>query len=273
MMSLPVDPKALAKALDIEVHPFDFGERDISGCLMSVGSSFAIAYSTSIRSVGFQNFTISHELGHYLLPGHFEALLATGRHYSKSGYISNNHYEEEADTFAAELLMPWKLIEAEIRSKRPGFESIKTISENCQSSLLASTIKFCDHTSECVAAVVSYQGRVEFMSASESFKSIQGVTWLKRGDPLPSGTPSSARCLDDKWITTCDIAEDGSLLNAWFPGAPAIEAEEDIVGLGNYGRLLTILLAEWDPEEEDEEESKSDDWTDRWQKGYFRGKR
>jgi len=273
MMSLPIDPKALAKAFDIEVHPFDFGKRDISGCLMSVGNSFAIAYSTSIKSVGFQNFTISHELGHYLLPGHFEALLKTGCHYSKSGFISADPYEEEADAFAAELLMPWKLIEAQIRAKRPGFEAIKAISESCQSSLLASTIRFCDHTSECVAAIVSHEGRVEFMSASESFKGIPGIKWLKRGDPLPSKIPSSARSLDEEWITTCDIAEEGSLLNDWFPGAPALEAEEDIVGLGSYGRLLTILLPEWNPEEEEEEDSKSDDWTERWEKGYFRGKR
>lgn len=274
MMNLPVSPRALAKAFDIEVHPFDFGNRDISGCLMGVGNSFAIAYSTSIKNPGFQNFTIAHELGHYLIPGHHEALdFATTPHYSKSGFISADRHEEEADAFAAELLMPWKLIEPDVRARRAGFESIKAISENCESSLVASAIRFCQYTNACVAAVVSFEGSVEFMTASDTFKTIPGLEWLKRGDPVPSSVPSKGRCIDYEWIARCEIDEEGSLLQSWFPNALQMEVEEDVVGLGSYGRLLTVLLVEWNPEEEEDEKSSSDDWIARWNKGLFRPKR
>ncbi len=273
LMTLPVEPKQLAKALDITVEPFDFGKRDISGCLMNVGGSFAICYSTSIKSLGFQNFTIAHELGHYLIPGHYEAVLSSGRHFSSSGFISADTYEEEADAFASELLMPWKLIETQIRAKRPGFESIKAISESCNSSLVASAIKFCEHSKECVAAVVSLNGTIEFMTASDSFKQLPNLGWLRRGQSIPVNVPSAVRSSDEEWITACGIEESGSMLHHWFPNAPRIEVEEDIVGLGSYGRILTVLLAEWDQEEEEEEEGKSDDWIERMNKGYFRGKR
>lgn len=87
-MHVPVRPKDFAQQLDIVVQPFCPPELDISGYLMQVGNSFGIGYSTAIRSVGFQNFTVSHELGHYFIDDHPAAILGGGKHLSRSGYIS-----------------------------------------------------------------------------------------------------------------------------------------------------------------------------------------
>ena len=109
---------------------------------MRQGNSFGIGYSTAIRSLGFQNFTVAHELGHYLIDDHPLAILGTGKHFSRSGYISNDRYEEEADAFATELLMPWKLIDPLIRARGGGgFGTIKAIADGSESSLLASAIR------------------------------------------------------------------------------------------------------------------------------------
>jgi hypothetical protein len=46
--------------------------------------------------------------------------------------------------------------------------------------------------------------------------------------------------------------------------------EEDVIGLGSYGRLLTVLLTEeLDSEDEDEVED-GDEYIDRWKNGVFR---
>lgn len=271
-MHLPVNPKEFARQLDILVQPFIPAQSDISGFLMQQGNSFMIGYSAAIRSEGFQNFTVAHELGHYFIDDHPLALLISGKHLSRSGYISKDRYEQEADSFATELLMPWKLIESLVRTKAGGFGTIKTIAEGCESSLVASAIRYTQVTRECVAVIVSHLGVVEFMTASTPFKQIPGIDWLRKRDSLPSEVPSKRFSTELEWIRGCEISEEGGMLSAWFPGARDRDVEEDIVGLGSYERLLTVLMTEEAESEDEENEGGEDDYIDRWNQGIFRGK-
>lgn len=105
--SLPIDPIAFARKLDIEVMPKDPRSVGVSGMLLRRGNHFGIAYATHIDSPGFQNFSVAHELGHYFIPGHVEAVLAHGDvHESRAGFRSSDRHEVEADYFAANFLMP-----------------------------------------------------------------------------------------------------------------------------------------------------------------------
>ena len=272
-MSLPVKPKDFACQLDILVQPFSPAQPDISGYLMQQGDSFGIGYSTAIRSEGFQNFTVAHELGHYFIDDHPRAILENGKHFSRSGYISKDRFEEEADAFATELLMPWKLIEPLIRANSGGFGTIKAIADGCESSLLASAIRYTQVTRECVAVIVSHLGLVEFMTASTSFKQIPDIDWLRKRDALPPETPSKRFSNELEWIRAGHIAEEGGRLSAWFPGARDREVEEDVVGLGSYERLLTVLMTEETESENDDKEADEIDYIDRWKQGIFRRKR
>ncbi len=272
-MHLPVRPKEFANDLDILVQPFVPASSDISGFLMQQGNNFMIGYSVAIVNDGFQNFTVAHELGHYFIDDHPLALLAGGQHFSRSGYISKDRYEQEADAFVTELLMPWRLIETLIRHGGGGFETIKAISDACKSSLVASAIRYAQITDECVAVIVSYQGCVEFMTASQPFRQMPDLDWLRKRDTLPPGVPSMRFCNNSEWIRECQLAEEGTLLSAWFPGVKNQEAEEDIVGLGSYGRLLTVLVTKADQTDSEDEEDEEDDYISRWDKGLFRPKR
>jgi len=272
LSKLPVDPKKLAEKIEINVIPFTPSQRDISGCLMMERGVFGIFYSTAIKNEGFQNFTVAHELGHYFIEDHPSAVLVDGKHLSRSGYISKDRYEREADAFAAALLMPWKLIEPIIKRSTPGFEAIKALSDACESSLVASAIRYCELTSECVATVVSHRGDVEFMTASESFRQLQGINWLRKREQIPENVPTYALSSDTEWIRCSNVALEGSLLNQWFPDANEQEVEEDVVGLGSYDRTLTVLITEPDPEEEDDEdnEERGDGYIERMKEGIFR---
>lgn len=272
-MHLPVDPRGLARQLDIRVEAFVPARSDISGFLMRLGNSFGIGYSAAIRSEGFQNFTVAHELGHYFIDDHPLAILSDGKHFSRSGYISKDRFEEEADAFATELLMPWKLIDPIIRAEKGGFGTIKAIANSCESSIVASAIRYTQVTKECVAVVVSHLGVVEFMTASDSFKGIHGLDWLRRRESLPMNVPSKRFSADLEWIGAGQIAEEGGQLASWFPNVRDREVEEDVVGLGSYERLLTVLMTEEMESEDDEAEEDQDNYIDRWNQGIFRGKR
>jgi Zn-dependent peptidase ImmA (M78 family) len=272
-MHLPVSPKEFAIQLQIGVQPFDPAKSDISGFLMQHGNSFSIGYSTAIRSAGFQNFTIAHELGHYFIDDHPLAVLAGGEHFSRSGYISKDRYEEEADAFATELLMPWKLIEPLIRMNAGGFQTIKAIADGCQSSLLASAIRYTQVTKECVAVIVSHLGVVEFMTASTSFKQITDLDWLRKKDSLPANVASRRFSTELDWIRGCHISEEGGRLGSWFPSVQDRDVEEDVVGLGSYERLLTVLVTEETDLEGEADEEYGDDYIDRWKQGIFRSKK
>ena len=271
-LKLPVRPREFAGSLGITVMPFEPPEPDISGFLMQCGNEFGIGYSTAIQNEGFQNFTISHELGHYFIDDHPFAVLQGGKHFSRSGFISKDRFEEEADAFATELLMPWILIDPIIRKQPPGFGVIKSVSDACESSILASAVRYSQVTTECVAVIVSFRGNVEFMTASDSFKQLPGLDWLRKRDSLPSTVPSTRYSTDQEWIRKCLIVEEGAKLNDWFSNAPDLEISEDIVGLGSYGRLLTVLFSESVPDDELEEEHEEDDYIERMKEGRFRGK-
>jgi IrrE N-terminal-like domain len=76
--SLPVDPIAIANSLGIEVVAKPASDGGVSGMLIRYGEQFCIAYATHIKSPGFRRFTIAHELGHYFLEGHVDAIFKEG---------------------------------------------------------------------------------------------------------------------------------------------------------------------------------------------------
>lgn len=272
-MKLPVRPKVFAEEkLGIAVMDFDPPDPSFSGVLIQSGDDFLIGFSTAIKNEGFQNFTVAHELGHFFIDGHAEELLRGGQHFSQSGFISADPREREADLFATEFLMPWKLIEPTVHGSKRGFKAIKEVASQCESSIVASAIRFAEVSKESVAVIVSYQGTVEFMVASESFKGLPGIEWMNRGDRLPQRSPTYSFAANPEWVRECGVEEAGSTLTTWFSSAPNLEIEEDIVGLGGYGRLMTVLITE-PHEEEDDEGSEDDDWIDRWRDGIFRDRR
>ena len=198
------------------------------------------------------------------------AVLKDGAHYSRSGYISKDPYEEEADAFASEFLMPWKLAGNLVRGGSGGFASIKSLADQCGSSLVASAIRYADVTEEKVAVVVSHLGAVEFMTASPAFRQLPGIDWLRRWDALPTRVSSARFGTDHAWVGKGSTFEADSHLTDWFPGAPRTPVREDVVGLGSYGRLLTVLVADYETGADGDEEVIEDDYIERWKEGRFR---
>jgi len=266
---LPIDPFKIAQSRDITVKAIDSETPGLSGFLMKSGDAFGIGYATRIKNAGYINFTVSHELGHYFIPGHVEKLFASssGTHSSRSGFITADPYEREADLFAATLLMPSGLFRKATRSAGEGFPAIERLANQCVTSITATSIRFAEFSENAVAVIVSNDGAVDFCCLSSVLQELRGVTWMRHGDPIPTGSTTARFSGHPQNIANGVRMEGCSMLDEWLDYAPHIEMKEDVVGLGHYGRTLTVLFTDTEVESEDsDEEQDSFDRCQRWEK-------
>lgn len=255
--TLPVDLTGLAADLEIVVVPKLASSAGVSGMLMRFGNNFGIAYATHIESSGFQRFSIAHELGHYFLGGHVEAVLAaTDIHESRAGFASGDKYEMEADHFAAGLLMPKSLFVPALRKAGLGLSAVVKLANQCGTSLPATAIRFAQCARDPVAVIVSAGMMIDYCFMSDDLREFSGIDWLRKGQAVPRGTPTAKfNCIPEN-VQTGRRLEGASTLSAWFGGNRDIELQEDVVGLGSYGKTLTVLHGIELPDEEEEEEER-----------------
>lgn len=254
---LPVDPIAIASLHNIEVMAKPGNSSGVSGMLIRQGENYGIAYSTHIDSDGFQRFSIAHELGHYFLPGHIDALFTAGNiHESYAGYSSENSYEIEADHFAASLLMPQSLVEIEMRKVGEGLNAIEYLAQKCQTSLTASAIRFTQLSKDSIAIVVSSGSLIDYCFMSDALKDVRGIDWIRKGQAVPKGTTTCAFNSSADKVKQSERMKGTSVLQDWFGGSRNIKINEDVIGLGTYGKTLTVLYGIELPDEEEEYEGE-----------------
>ena len=243
--ALPVCPFTIAKDKGIEVQPRKSDSPGVSGFLMRVGDQFGICYATHIKNDGFIRFTVSHELGHYFLPGHCEHLFSNGvfLHESRSGYLSHDPRERQADLFATTLLMPEALFIPAMREAGSGFAAIEQLATNCRTSITATAIRYACFAEDPVAVIVSRGSTVDYCFMSKPLEDIRGLRPLRNGALVPQR--STTATFNKVEANIAGGLKDGGYmqLDDWFDGAPNnIEMTEDVVGLGTYGRTLTVLF-------------------------------
>lgn len=250
---LPVCPFTIAAKAEIIIQPKPSDQPGVSGFLMRVGNTFGIQYAAHIANDGFIRFTIAHELGHYFLPGHPDKLFPAGDglHRSRSGFISGDPLEREADHFASALLMPEKLFRRAINRAGQGFPAIEALASLCATSITATAIRYTRYTDDPVAVIMSTGNRIDYCFMSQRIRDLRGITWIKKGSLLPSHTATARFNRDPSNINDARREEGACALDDWFDGAPDVEVNEDVVGLGSYGKTLTVLFTDEDLEEED----------------------
>ena len=267
--ALPVDPIAIARGRDIEVVAKPASNAGVSGMLIRVGNEFAIAYATHIDNEPFQRFSVSHELGHFYLPGHVDAVIGTnGIHESRAGFTSTNRYEIEADRFAAGFLMPRHLFFPALERAGQGLAAIDSLACQCKTSLHATAIRYTQCTRDPVAIVVSTGKLIDHCFMSEALKAVGGIDWIRKREAVPRNTPTFAFNQNAENIKRAVRIEATSNLQDWFGGNRSISITEDVIGLGSYGKTLTVLYDIEVPDVEDEEDEKSliESWMPRFKR-------
>lgn len=269
---LPVDPFAIAERHDIVVQAKPDTESGVSGMLLRHGNSFGILYASDIPNEGFQRFSVAHELGHYFLEGHMDHVLPNdGVHASHAGFASGDPYEQEADSFAVGLLMPAKPFKKLMGRLRLGLEDIEAARDACKTSLTATAIRYAELTDDAVAVILSTGRTIDYCILSEAMKSLPDLTWLKRGSPVPARTATARFNADESRVLRAERDEDEIDVLDWLGGKRSAMVTEEVVGLGRYGKTLTVLSSrkighEAYADDGDDEDDLVERWTARFKK-------
>ena len=260
---LPIDPFAIARRLDIELKPLPASAGGTSGMLLHISGEFGIGYPTHINNKGYRRFSVAHEIGHYRLPGHIDAVLnGQGRHFSKAGFRSTDRYEQEADQFASALLMPAKLFVAAARRAGEGVQAIETLQARCETSFEATAIWYAQTNRDPVAVIRSGTGTIDYAVMSSPLMDFPDLDRIRKGTPLPSGSVTADFNADTENIARGRRANGQGCLQDWFNGPHRQEIVEEVVGLGSYGKVLTVLTGLEPPDElEDEEGDLEESWS------------
>lgn len=269
--ALPVDPFAIAESRDIMVEGKPEKADGVSGMLLRHGNNFGIVYATHIPSTGFQRFSISHELGHYFLPGHVDQVIKDGVHVSRAGFVTNDPFELEADHFAAGLLMPEAPFQKEMDRYDPGLDAIEAVADLCMTSRTATAIRYAELADAAVAVIMSTNGIIDYCFLSEAMKSLPKLDWLRKGSPLPSGTATAHLAAQPARVLAGERVADAVDVRDWLGGMTKAEISEESVGLGQYGKVLTVLVSskigqDNEPDEDQDEEDLIERWTPRFRR-------
>ena len=175
----PVDVAALAQDFSRQVFP-DAPISMVGGLNLSKGvegmlmprpdgsGEWGIIYNESIRSAGRRNFTLAHELGHYLLhrQAHPGGLECTNRNMADWDE-GRNRIEAEANTFASYLLMPLDDFRAQIKGRAIDIDVMTELAERYAVSLTAAILKWMTITDKRAMIVVGKEGFIDWAWSSE----------------------------------------------------------------------------------------------------------
>jgi len=267
--TLPVDPFAIAESRDILVQPKPDTEPGVSGMLLRHGNSFGILYATHIQSLGFQRFSVSHELGHYFLEGHIDQVLKDGIHASHAGFVTADPYELEADHFAAGLLMPEAPFRAAMDGLEHGLAAIESLADTCLTSRTATAIRYAELTRKAVAVIVSTSDTIDYCFMSDAMKTLPKLVWLRKGTKLPRTATSTLAARPEDVRGGARVTDEVDV-REWLGGTTPGTISEESIGLGTYGKVLTILSSstigreEDDGDDEDDEGVLIESWTPRF---------
>jgi Zn-dependent peptidase ImmA (M78 family) len=179
-----------------------------------------------------RRWAIAHELGHFELhPGETYVGLCTGEDMLLD-YLGSGH-EQEANAFAAELLMPEDLYAGRCDVARVFWGPIKALAEDFQVSATAAALRFLTYTYDRVAIVSCRAGKVEWSRSTRDF-----------GKRLARGTKLDPWSLAHDFFAkgACSPVPETVSASAWVPGArDDAEVVEHVLPMPRLNTTLSLL--------------------------------
>lgn len=168
----PIDVKLIAQDISAKqpdpiqvIHGGDIG--DLEGMLLKREKGWYLLYSNKVQSQGRINFTIAHELGHYLLHRKNETTFNCSTNDLLDWGSIARRREAEADKFSAMLLMPLDDYRKQVESAKVDFELLGSCAERYGVSLLAAVRQWIDFTNQRAVLVVSRDGFIKWSWSSK----------------------------------------------------------------------------------------------------------
>lgn len=176
----PVDVPSVALEYTKQVYPNDAivsvqgaDLPNFDGALFRAASGrrgWGIIFNDRLKSKGRINFTLGHELGHYLL--HREAYPKGFRCGEQDVVRWDSEYgqvEHQANVFAANLLMPYDDFRTQISAKAVvDFDALSHCGDRYGVSLVAATLRWLSYTERRAVLVASRDGFMMWARPSEA---------------------------------------------------------------------------------------------------------
>lgn len=209
----------------------------IEGMLARKAGKWGIAYSSFIREQGKVNFTIAHELGHYLAhrKGKEHILCTTDDlvDFSYRGETAKN-MEQEANDFASYLLMPITDFRVQIDGHPVTIDLLAHCGERYETSLSATALKLISFTEKPIVVIASESGKVRWSRSSDA--AFRMGVYFKKGAPLPLQSRSYGCAVSG----TTQNCSQGLVVPSpvWSLNHDVVESA---VAQPNYGTVFTVI--------------------------------
>ena len=179
-------------------------------------------YNSSISSLGRINFTLGHELGHYLLHRQLSGdPIYCAKRDLWTWDSAYGRMEAEANEFASFLLMPLDDFRSQTNGLRsPNVKDFERLRERYAVSVTAAILKWLDHTPKRAMIVISKDGFIDWSWSSKPLLK-SGVFFRARQTTIPLPEESLAGKQD-----TSEEAETGKMLpeGVWSKREPVFES-------------------------------------------------
>lgn len=157
-----------------KVEGADFSDK-FEGMMLRVPhrtNEWGILYNTAIKSPGRINFTLAHELGHYLL---HRMDLEEGKIECKRQDMfrwdsEHGRREAEANEFASYLLMPRNIFEESIKNEKISLHLMQHVADQFNVSLTAVLLKWLQFTNKRAMLVIGDNGFVKWVWSSDRLR-------------------------------------------------------------------------------------------------------
>jgi len=234
-----------AAHIKVEAFAAAFGVKIVEGKLdgararLKAGPRPVIRVSDRPVPLGEWRFCVTHELGHHVLEheaARVDALCEGAQPHRPPQSGDARHLEAEANTYAAEVLMPSELVGSRCAAPRPTLGIARSIAEEFGTTLAASAIRVAELSPERCAAVYSEAGRIVWAVRSPTF-----TAWIERGESLDGNSVAY-----DYFATgALDERPQPIPADAWLETDSDEELVEHSVAIPNTHGVITLL---WVPE-------------------------
>lgn len=157
----------------------------VDGILKKTQQGWIILYNENIKYNGRINFTLAHELGHYLLHRQkFPDGLQCSKQDIMKGNI-NSTIENEANIFASYLLMPLDDFRKTASKYKFGTMLFKSLANKYATSLTSTILKWIDMTNQKAMVVFSDNGFILWCRQSNNLLKTKSVPYKFNCEEVP----------------------------------------------------------------------------------------
>jgi hypothetical protein len=163
--------------------------------------------------------------------------------------------------------MPERPFCKELDKHEAGLAGVEGLAKACKTSLTATAIRYATITRDGAAVILSSGDEIDYCFMSDGLKQAKGMNWVRKGSPVPAGTLTAAFNARAENVRTAQRDSEEGRLNDWIGGNRVYRVQEEVVGLGHYGRTLTVLTCEQlsvDPNAGDNDDTEEEDLIESW---------